>query len=437
MRKSILILALASILAPLACPSQLRIDTTYSPTELVSDVLLGNRVKVAKVRYIGSKLAVAAFTDTSGTPLISEGIVLCTGKVFEVAGPNRRANTTYSLGTRGDHSLEGIGRGMTYDAASLEFDFVPEMETVVFNFVFGSEEYTEYVNSQFNDVFAFFISGPGYKGVKNLAVVPQKEAPITVNSVNHIYNRQNYVDNNPYDRLGNLKKDRVPFLYPDLLANYEYDGFTTLLRVEARVYPGQTYHIKIAIADVSDARYDSAVFLEANSFTSLPKDPAQRAQILAEEYAEVRRKFQPVQVGQDPQAKPSPTAVGTDPVPVEVGGGKAVVTNGKQLFIHFDFDEATLDPKAVARLDSAWTHVFSKTKGRVVIYGHTDGQGGEGYNDRLSEQRAAAVVAYLQKKGLPAQRIVQDGFGFHKPVSTNDTDAGRAANRRVEIQWEN
>ncbi|MEY3444673.1 MAG: hypothetical protein RLZZ519_2954, partial [Bacteroidota bacterium] len=240
--------------------AQIQIDTTFSPGELVADVLLGKRVKVRNVRYVGSKLAVAAFRDSSITPLMADGILLSTGKVFDAKGPNRRANTTYNIGTRGDHALESIAKGMTFDAAYLEFDFQPEMESVMFNFVFGSEEYTEYVNSQFNDVFAFWISGPGYKGVKNLAVVPQNSAPITVNTINHISNRFNYVDNNPFDRLGNLKKENVSHLYPDLLRDYEYDGFTTLLTAEARVRPGEVYHIKIAIADVSDGRYDSAVF---------------------------------------------------------------------------------------------------------------------------------------------------------------------------------
>jgi outer membrane protein OmpA-like peptidoglycan-associated protein len=427
MRKLLLGLVLATaLLTPAAANGQLLIDTSFTPSEMVAEVLLGKRVKVRNVRYAGSKLALSAFRDTSLTPLIGEGIMLSTGKVFDAKGPNKRANTTYSLGTRGDHALEHIAKGMTFDAAWLEFDFQPEMETVVFNFVFGSEEYTEYVNSQFNDVFAFFISGPGYRGAKNLAVVPKTNAPITVNTVNHISNRSNYIDNNPYDRLGNLRKEKYAGLYPDLVRNYEYDGFTTLLSVEARVRPGEVYHIKISIADVSDGRYDSAVFLEGHSFTSLPQDPTKRQEILAEEYGDVKRKFRPVKVGEDPKAKPGE----------QVAEGGNVVGDDWAFMVNFDFDEAALSPVEKARLDSAWTHVLSKSTKKVMVHGHTDNVGGEGYNDRLSERRAHAVLAYLKAKGLPHARIATEGFGFHKPATSNETDVGRALNRRVEVRLE-
>ncbi len=420
---------------PLAATAQIRIDTSYAPSELVADILLGKRVKVRDVRYAGSKLALAVFRDSSLTPLIAEGIMLSTGKVFDAAGPNRRANTTYSLGTRGDRSLEGIANGLTYDAAWLEFDFVPDMETVVFNFAFGSEEYTEYVNTQFNDVFAFFISGPGYNGVKNLAVVPKNNAPITVNTVNHLYNRNNYVDNNPYDRLGNLVKAKIPNLYPDLIQNYEYDGFTTLLSAEARVKPGQVYHIKISIADVSDGRYDSAVFLEGKSFTSLPQDPEKRAAIVADEYKDVRRKFRPVHVGEDPKIAATTTfAKVEEPVNAEKS---ATTDDGRWRFmVNFAFDESTLTADEKARLDSVWTFVLSKSKAKVIVQGHTDNVGGSGYNDRLSEQRCAAVLAYLKGKGLAQSRIAVSAYGYRKPATTNETEEGRAINRRVEIGFE-
>jgi outer membrane protein OmpA-like peptidoglycan-associated protein len=427
------IIAVAIFLMGAICPwriyGQVQIDTSYSPTEIVRDVLLGKRVQVSNVRYVGSKLAMAVFTDSSATPLIAKGLMLCTGKVFDAKGPNHRANTTYAIGTRGDRMLEHIAKGATYDAAYLEFDFVPEMESVVFNFFFGSEEYTEYVNTEFNDVFAFFISGPGYSGIKNLAVIPKSQAPITVNTVNHLYNRSNYIDNNPYDRLGHFQKDKLAKLYPDLLHNYEYDGFTTLLSAEARVRPGQTYHIKIGIADVSDGRYDSAVFLEANSFTSLPQDPAQRATLIAAEYGHVKRKFRPVTVGEDPLADvggATETAVTEDP-------------NGEdelRFLVNFDFNADALSPAEQGRLDSLWSTVLSRTTRKVIVQGHTDNVGDEDYNDRLSARRAAAVLAYLKSKGLPQSRISVQGFGYHKPASTNDTDAGRALNRRVEIGLE-
>ncbi|MBL0018457.1 MAG: OmpA family protein [Bacteroidetes bacterium] len=428
MQKCLILPWLFILLAfPFAGSAQIQIDTSYSHSELVNDVLLGKRVKVRNVRYVGSKLAVSAFRDTSLTPLMAEGILLSTGKVFDAKGPNRRANTTYNIGTRGEHGLESIAKGMTFDAAYIEFDFQPEMETVIFNFVFGSEEYTEYVNSQFNDVFAFWISGPGYKGVKNLAVVPQNNAPITVNTINHISNRYNYVDNNPFDRLGNLKKENISHLYPDLLRNYEYDGFTSLLTAEARVRPGEVYHIKIAIADVSDGRYDSAVFLEGNSFSSLPLDPVARAELLNEDFGEIKRKFRPVKVGENPKEE---LVVRDSKVKTESNGD----ANSWSLMVNFDFDNATLSSEEKAKLDSAWTYVLAKSKLKVSVQGHTDNVGADNYNNRLSVRRATAVLNYLKSKGLASDRISTQGFGFHQPATTNDTDEGRAINRRVEVR---
>jgi outer membrane protein OmpA-like peptidoglycan-associated protein len=322
--------------------------------------------------------------------------------------------------------LENISRGMTFDAASLEFDFTTELETVQFNFFFGSEEYTEYVNSEFNDVFAFFISGPGYGSPKNLAIVPKNKAPITVNTVNHIYNRSNYLDNNPFDRLGHLQRDKMPSLYPDLLRNYEYDGFTTLLTAEARVKPGAVYHIKITIADVSDSRYDSGVFLEASSFTSLPQDPEARAQILTNEYANAKRKFRPVTVGENP-GNPGETLPEISETVAEFP------SKDWRFMVNFDFDEATLSRREKARLDSLWENVLSKSSKKVYVQGHTDDVGDEAYNDRLSDSRAQAVYDHLQSRGMQVQRIVKHGFGYHKPVTSNATDQGRALNRRVEI----
>jgi outer membrane protein OmpA-like peptidoglycan-associated protein len=417
---------------PLLGAGQLVIDTSLTSRELVNDVLLGKRVQVRNVVYAGSKLAIAHFSDTSATPLISDGILLTTGKVFDAQGPNKRANTSYNIGTRGDHSLEGIAKGMTFDAAYLEFDFKPEMEYVAFNFVFGSEEYTEYVNTQFNDVFAFFIRGPGINGIRNLAVIQSTKSPITVNTVNHLSNRSNYIDNNHFDRYSKPKESKKANLYPDLLNIYEYDGFTTLLTAECKVIPGEVYHIKISIADVSDSRYDSGVFLEAKSFTSLPEDPGARAAILEEEYKDVKRKFQPTRVGEPPRETVFiKDTVATPTVPTASTLGK-----GWAFRVNFEFDEATLAASEKARLDSLWKYVLAKSPKKVMVQGHTDNVGGEGYNDRLAAKRAAAVLAYLRSKGLPEKRISTQSFGFHKPATTNETEEGRALNRRVEVRLE-
>jgi gliding motility-associated-like protein len=135
--------------------------------------------------------------------------------------------------------------------------FIPNADTLRFRYCFGSEEYPEYACSQFNDVFGFFIQGPGYPTFTNIAKVPGTNLPVSINTIHPAnpayapcppFNVQYYRDNN------NAAQQPV------------YDGFTTVLTAMAVVTPCQQYTIKLAIADVGDSAYDSGVFLEAKSF---------------------------------------------------------------------------------------------------------------------------------------------------------------------------
>ena len=155
----------------------------------------------------------------------------------------------------------------TYDASVLQFDFVPSGSTVSFRYVFGSDEYPEYANSVFNDTFGFFVNG------QNCALVPGGNLPVSINTINggnptgtDARNGQYYVDN-PYD------------LSAGSPINTELDGLTTVLTCAAPVTPGQTNHMKLAIADGTDAQLDSAVMLQAASLVSTP-DPVHIATTL-------------------------------------------------------------------------------------------------------------------------------------------------------------
>lgn len=424
--RTCLTLFLGLLAARLPTHAQIIIDTTFNPAGLVSEVLLGNRIRVRNVRYSGSKLSIARFIDPSEKPLIADGIVITTGRTREVPGPNRRPGTGINLGERGDRSLEHISRGPTYDAAVLEFEFMAAEELLTFNFVFASEEYTEYVFSQFNDVFAFFISGPGIKGIKNLAVVPRNKAPITVNTVNHMVNSKNYLDNNSFDRKGNVKDAKVDNLDQSLLEAIEFDGMTSLLKAQTRVAPGKVYKIRIAIADVGDGRFDSAVFLEAGSFTSLPRDPMARKEIMLREYANVRRRFDPVSVGEDPLPAGS-AYLENDSLPDETD------REGWKRVVNFEFDQSTLDAKAKSQLSEAADKLKATPDGRIRILGHTDDRGSKSYNERLSRRRAEAVKTFLRSKGVSADRMKVEWYGYDRPVIANETDDGRARNRRVEV----
>lgn len=101
--------------------------------------------------------------------------------------------------------------------------------------------------------------------------------------------------------------------------------------------------------------------------------------------------------------------------------------------VHFDFDKATLKPEAITVLNEAAALLSKHEKVVVEVAGHTDSKGSEQYNQGLSERRAQAVKDYLNSKGVKASRLSARGYGESQPVASNDTDAGRAENRRVEL----
>lgn len=229
--------------------------------DLVTNVLVGgNCFDVANITSKGFANSRGVFSTGQSSISISDGIVLCTAPTSILPGPNSAGNANGGFGSdsANDPNLQSLALGNQYDVSVIEFDFRPTSNMVQFDFVFGSEEYCEYVNSQYNDVFGFFISGPGITGVKNLAVIPNTTTPVAVNNINHLLNKNFYINNNK-----NSPCNLEPVFNQ---ADIQLDGFTKVLTATANLIPCQTYHIKLAIADVGDANYTSAVFLRANSF---------------------------------------------------------------------------------------------------------------------------------------------------------------------------
>ena len=232
--------------------------TAPNTDNLVSS-LIGSGVEVTNAEYTGDSRAAGIFNDPSLGIGIDSGIILSTGDVANIYGPNNSDSTSTAFATDGDADLNQlVSPSATRDAAVLEFDFTPTKNFISFQYVFASEEYNEFVNSSFNDVFGFFITdSQGNK--QNIAVIPGTNTPIAVNNVNLVSNSGYYRNNDPSDYgFGN-----TPF-------NIGFDGLTTPLTAVASVTPGQTYHFKLAIADNSDSVYDSAVFIKNNGFISTP-----------------------------------------------------------------------------------------------------------------------------------------------------------------------
>ncbi len=143
---------------------------------------------------------------------------------------------------------------------------MPTSSTISFQYVFGSEEYPDFVGA-FNDVFGFFLTAPGGTPV-NLAIIPGTDLPVSINDVNDgnttvtppipPTNSQFYVNNQvQFSATGPLPP-----------VDTELNGLTTVLGAQATVTPGLTYHIKLAVADANDFALDSNVFVQAGSLSS-------------------------------------------------------------------------------------------------------------------------------------------------------------------------
>ena len=274
--KSFLSYVLIVVISFLSTPllAQLNVVPNQTANQLV-DRLVGAGVVYSNPVLICGSDASGKFDNGLTTSIsMDSGIVLTTGT----------SNTTYLFGSpldigvnisaayfastdnffyTTDADLSAAATGTTYDMCKLEFDFVPIGDTIEFNYRFGSEEYTTYSCSNFNDIFAFFISGPGYAVPTNVALIPGTFCPVSINTIN-------YKTNNP---CGNVQAPCAPpfnSLYVDniLSPTISYDGLTVKLKAQAPVTPCSTYHMKFAIADVFDGILDSGVFLEAGSFVS-------------------------------------------------------------------------------------------------------------------------------------------------------------------------
>ncbi len=249
---------------------QLVTNSSISPSNLVQNTLLGGGINVTNITYSGDSHAIGFFDGSNSNIGLNSGIIMTTGTVENQTslfgsqegpfGPNDESGAGVDNNYLGDSQLETYAGTTTYNAAVLEFDFEATGNMISFNYVFASEEYPEYVNQGFNDAFAFWISGPGISGSQNIALIPGTNTPVTIDNINAGLNSSYFINNGDGFSAPQNNDPTV----------VQYDGFTTVLTASATIQCGGTYHIKLAIADVGDGVFDSGVFLEAQSFSSIP-----------------------------------------------------------------------------------------------------------------------------------------------------------------------
>lgn len=244
------------------CPqSDLITIDAQADTSIITEYLNTAYAQTSIDTIICNNGSYGSFLASDNTGLgISKGLILTTGNAINAIGPNDASNESSNIGMPGDADLDSLstllGEGsLSQDACIVELDVFAYSNKLSFEYIFGSEEYKEFVNTSYNDIFAFLVSGPGITGVpqlnnqENIAVIPNTNIPVQINSVNQETNWQYYRDN----QLGQ---------------SIQYDGLTSdslgikkSLTAQINVIPCNHYKLKLAIADRGDGAYDSGVFI--------------------------------------------------------------------------------------------------------------------------------------------------------------------------------
>ncbi len=269
--KFIALIAIISFLIPVSGFSQLVVNAGGTANQIISS-MLGAGLTVSNVQLnCGADTATAAYGTFNGIGSnigLQNGVILTTGQAVNAIGPNTLAGLSgSSMNDLTDSDLATIDSTAINDVCILEFDVVPHCSFMQLKFVFGSEEYPEFVNS-FNDAFGFFVTGPdsscgnplGYNHT-NVAILPGG-APISINNIND----------------GNASGCPAVLPGPCMNCSYyvnncsgttvQYDGFTIPITVDLNVCPCATYHWKFVIADALDHGWDSGVFIDLLSCVS-------------------------------------------------------------------------------------------------------------------------------------------------------------------------
>jgi hypothetical protein len=302
---------------PLIMVAQITIDNTgFTVNQLVNGVLVPatSGTTVSNVNYRGvynvsSRYQIGHFTTAGSTATamgFASGIILSTGNTSDIPltlgtnpGSVAQMSRNYTSGTAGEIRSSNSAAGQDadlniliapqnyYNGVVLEFDFVPLTSTVQFRYIFGSEEYDDqsgsafainYNCSSYNDRFAMLLSGPGISGgqgysndAKNIARLSNNSI-VGINSVNDglvgssggAPNSTNCLGANPAWLNGSPTTEFLGFIN-----GTELNGNTRILTaIQSGLVAGQTYHLRIILADSNDGAYDSTVYLEASSFTT-------------------------------------------------------------------------------------------------------------------------------------------------------------------------
>lgn len=260
--------------------------------------LLGSGVIVENIRcnLKETSRALGKFQAPPNLIGITGGVMMVTGIADTVDGPNTTgimsnqipyADTVdgASIGRQMlnavlDYTNTGTSSRTATDCATIQFDIIPATDSIKFNYVFASEEYNTFVCSNFNDIFGFFIKGPGITGdlslaptfpeTKNIALIPGTDLPVAINTVNNGEPGSGTGDNCDFTPQGIAAyvDNTVAANFPFIHQNLKFNGLTKVLTAGVKVIPCNVYTLTLTISDVNDRSYDSGVFIEKGSLRS-------------------------------------------------------------------------------------------------------------------------------------------------------------------------
>jgi|GEM_PF-1536724 subtilisin-like proprotein convertase family protein len=363
--------------------AQLTVQGGFTAQQLAEN-LAGPGLVVTNATLTGALNSRGTFQSVNTGLGVGSGVFLTTGRILQAPGPASGADASTDNGRPGDASLTTLAGVQTYDAAVLQFDFVVTTDNIQFNFVFASEEYPEFVGAGYNDVFAFYISGPGIVGQENIALVPNTSIPVAIDNINSGSFWQYYVDNSSGSTV-------------------RFDAFTTRLRArKTGLIPCETYTLSLRIADAGDGVMDSGVFLEENSLVegtvSATTNTASSGDTLALEGC-IQASF----TFNLDTVYPQPTSI-----PITVGG---TATNG--------VDYAFIDSLVVIPAGQQSATIFL-----------------DAFSDGLSEGQETITLSYYPDPCSPpttARLYIQDNTPIiFNTVGTNPTCAG-SSNGQIQL----
>lgn len=227
------------------------------PVATMEAALEGSGIDVRNlVAERGNTQQYGTFSNGTATININEGVFISTGGGSNFAAAATTQSDIQNLANTPDPDLTGDRTTATNDTVALSMTVTPTRDTIRARIVFASEEYPEYVCSQFNDAFGLYVTGPGI-ATQNIAVIPGTMQDVSINTINNGLNNDGVDCPGEGPNNSNLYNDNAAG------ANFIFDGYTDALNVQLDgVTPGQDYTFKMVTADAIDQFFDSAVFID-------------------------------------------------------------------------------------------------------------------------------------------------------------------------------